>query len=79
MAEAETSNISYDAQRLTEEIEAGEQSEPKVNTDRDYERSKAYAVSEAESQNSKAEEAKLEGEQAKFQEMAKEMKPDSDE
>jgi hypothetical protein len=36
----------FDAQRLTEEIDAGEQKKPKVNVEADYELSKEFAVAE---------------------------------
>ncbi len=41
---AESQN--FDAEQLTEEIQAGEQKAPKVNVEADYEASKEYSVSD---------------------------------
>jgi hypothetical protein len=36
----------YDAQRMAEDIQSGEEKAPQVNVEKDYERSKEYDVSE---------------------------------
>jgi hypothetical protein len=41
-------NVTFDAQQLTEEIKAGEQEEPNINVDSDYERSKKFATSDVD-------------------------------
>jgi hypothetical protein len=41
-------NVTFDAQQLAEEIETGEQNEPKINVESDYERSKKFATSDVD-------------------------------
>lgn len=48
---------SFDAQRLTEEIDTGKQKKPKVNVDADYELSKEFAVAEIDKTSEGAEAA----------------------
>lgn len=71
-------NQSFDAQQLAEDIEAGEEKQPEVNVEDDYEASKAYSASAMDQDASNESDGKsTSADPDTFRNMAKQVKPNS--